>query len=96
VMATPFDVDTWDRLHVLRLNSSGTSLLTEVIEPYLGMGKEIHDQFLFCNSDLMQARGPGSYAYGADNSIYGWESAQGTTNMNAWPARDMLFIRACR
>jgi prepilin-type N-terminal cleavage/methylation domain-containing protein len=78
VLPTPYDNALWDRLHVLREpGGAGTSLLEVVVEPYLGKGPEIHDRFMFCQSDLLKARYPGV------NSIYGWDEAQGNTNRNA-------------
>jgi prepilin-type N-terminal cleavage/methylation domain-containing protein len=72
-----FEDKLGDRIHLIRYGS-GPSLQELLVKPYLGAGPEIHNQMLFCQSNLLEARYPG-YTLSA-STFYGYEATPSYAN----------------
>lgn len=75
-LPTPFDDELWDRIHVVKYKN-GTNLNEVLVKPYMGTDEAVHNQTMFCQSDLLDLR------YGGlelnSNTYYGWEETPSYT-----------------
>jgi prepilin-type N-terminal cleavage/methylation domain-containing protein len=82
-----FEHKLWNRIHVIRYGNTGTSIPEVLIKPYLGAGPEIHNQMMFCQSDLLDARYPGFVL--SSSTLYGYEE----TAVHASNASTLQYYR---
>ena len=73
-----FEHKLWNRIHLIRYGSGGTSIPEVLIKPYLGVGPDIHNQMMFCQSDLLDARYPGFVL--SSSTLYGYEDTPSHAN----------------
>ena len=75
-LPTPFDDELWDRIHVIKYKN-GTNINEVLVKPYMGIEEEVHNQTMFCQSDLLDLRYPGFEL--SANTYYGWEETPSYT-----------------